>query len=68
MIKMTKIKDLRKGDIVRLENGHEVWVESVTIDIGYHDDVAKVFDTDIRQHGLLYDRDNWERVVDYSVE
>ena len=68
MIEMTKIKDLRKGDIVILENGHEVWVESVTIDIGYHDDVAKVFDTDIRQQGLLYDRDNWERVVDYSVE
>ena len=66
--KITKIRDLRKGDIVILDNGHEVWVEDVTVDIGYHDDVAKVYDPNIDQYGLLYDRYEWELVRDYSIE
>lgn len=66
---MTKISDLRKGDIVRLANGHEVWVEYVGADIPFeHADVVKVYDASINQQGLLYDTDEWERVVPYMKE
>ena len=66
---MTKISDLRKGDIVRLANGHEVWVEYVTLDIPYeHKPIAQVYDADINQQGILTDDDEWERVVPYMKE
>lgn len=66
---MTKISDLRKGDIVRLANGHEVWVEYVGIDIPFeHVDVAQVYDASIDQEGILKDTDEWERVVPYVKE
>ena len=66
---MTKISDLRKGDIVRLVNGHEVWVEYVALDIPYeHKPVAQVYDADINQQGILTDDDEWERVVPYMKE
>ena len=66
---MTKISDLRKGDIVRLANGHEVWVEYVATNIPFpHEDVTQVYDASIDQQGLLYDTDEWERVVPYMKE
>ena len=66
---MTKISDLRKGDIVRLANGHEVWVEYVATNIPFeHADVAEVYDKSVDQKGLLYDTDEWERVVPYMKE
>ena len=66
---MTKISDLRKGDIVRLANGHEVWVEYVGVNIPFeHEDVAEVYDASIDQKGLLKDTDEWERVVPYMKE
>ena len=66
---MTKISDLRKGDIVRLANGHEVWVEYVGVNIPFeHADVAEVYDKSIDQKGLLYDTDEWERVAPYMKE
>ncbi len=65
---MTKIKDLRKGDIVRLPNGHEAWVENIITDLEWYDDVAKVYVADIDQQGMLYDKDDWELVRDYTIE
>ena len=66
---MTKISDLRKGDIVRLANGHEVLVEYVGVNIPFeHEDVAEVYDASIDQKGLLKDTDEWERVVPYMKE
>lgn len=66
---MTKISDLRKGDIVRLANGHEAWVEYVAINIPYeHVDVAQVYVTEINQQGILKDTDEWERVIPYIIE
>lgn len=66
---MTKISDLRKGDIVRLENGHEAWVQYVVnINPFEHKYVAQVYVADIDQLGLLFDRDNWEKVVPYIKE
>lgn len=66
---MTKISDLRKGDIVRLANGHEIWVEYVGTNIPFeHVDVAQVYDTSINQEGILKDTDEWERVVPYVKE
>lgn len=65
---MTKIKELLKGDIVRLENGHEVMVENIILNLEWYDDVAKVIDVSTGQQGLLYDRDEFEKVRDYSVE
>ena len=66
---MTKIRDLRKGDIVRLANGHEVWVEDIGTNIPFeHVDVAQVYDASIDQEGILLDTDEWERVRDYSIE
>lgn len=66
---MTKISDLRVGDIVRLENGYDAWVEYVVTDIPYeHVDVAQVYVTEIDQQGILKDTDEWERVVPYMKE
>ena len=66
---MTKISDLRKGDIVRLANGHEAWVEYVATNIPFaHVDVAQVYVVDIDQQGILKDSDEWERVVPYMKE
>ena len=66
---MTKISDLRKGDIVRLANGHEVWVEYIGTNMPFeHVDVAQVYDKSIDQEGILLDTDEWELVRDYSVE
>lgn len=66
---MTKISDLRKGDIVKLANGYEAWVEDVVVNIPYdHVNVAKVYVVDIDQQGILKDTDEWERVVPYMKE
>lgn len=65
---MTKIKDLRKGDIVILANGHEVWVEDIGHSKSWHEDVALVYDSTIDQEGILKDSDDWERVAPYSKE
>lgn len=65
---MTKIKELRKGDIVILANGHEVWVEDIGTRIEWHEDVALVYDPLIDQQGILKDSDDWEKVVPYMKE
>ena len=65
---MTKIRDLRKGDIVRLENGHEVFVESITLDVDWYPDIAKVYSVKIQQEGILYDTDVFEKVTDYTIK
>lgn len=65
---MTKIKDLRKGDIVILANGHEVWVEDTGVRKEWHEDVALVYDPLIDQEGILKDSDDWKRVAPYSKE
>ena len=66
---MTKISDLRVGDIVRLENGYDAWVEDVYVDITCEDvDVAQVYVAEIDKQGVLHDSDEWERVVPYMKE
>ena len=66
---MTKISDLRVGDIVRLENGYDAWVEDVYVDITCEDvDVAQVYVAEIDKQGILTDDDEWERVVPYMKE